>query len=70
MPSNTLPGFSLFMVSPLPLPLPSAAKELGLKHKKMLDLLSEGDDSISLMSYLKAMFPYEFSNFKERMKVR
>ncbi len=38
--------------------------------KKMTDLLSETDDSISLMSYLKAMFPYEWSNFKERMKVR
>ncbi|GIL75226.1 hypothetical protein Vretimale_7896 [Volvox reticuliferus] len=44
------------------------AKELGLKNKKMTDLLSETDDSISLMSYLKAMFPYEWSNFKERMK--
>ncbi|GLI62082.1 hypothetical protein VaNZ11_004642 [Volvox africanus] len=44
------------------------SKELGLKNKKMTDLLSETDDSISLMSYLKAMFPYEWSNFKERMK--
>ncbi len=35
----------------------------------MTDLLSETDDSISLMSYLKAMFPDEWSNFKERMKV-
>ncbi len=36
--------------------------------RKMTDLLSETDDSISLMSYLKAMFPEEWSNFKERMK--
>lgn len=35
----------------------------------MTDLLSESDDSISLMAYLKAMFPNEWSNFKERMKV-
>ncbi|KAG2500666.1 hypothetical protein HYH03_001432 [Edaphochlamys debaryana] len=42
-------------------------KDLGLKMRKMTDLLSETDDSISLMSYLKAMFPYEWSNFRERM---
>lgn len=30
---------------------------MGLKKKKLTDLLSEGDDSISLMQYLKATFP-------------
>lgn len=46
----------------------SLAKELGLKKKTMVDLLTETDDSISLMAYLKAMFPLEWNNFKERMK--
>ncbi|KAL6746905.1 1,3-beta-glucan synthase component-domain-containing protein [Haematococcus lacustris] len=51
-------------------PLESAAlaKELGLKAKKMTDLLTEGDDSVSLMAFLKATFPDEWENFKERMK--
>lgn len=38
------------------LEMESLAKELGLKKKKMTDLLSEGDDSISLIGYLKATF--------------
>ena len=32
-----------------------------------MDLLSETDDAISTMGYLKAMFPQEWTNFKERM---
>lgn len=42
--------------------------QLGLKKKKLTDLLTEGDDSISLMAYLKTTFSNEWSNFKERMK--
>lgn len=51
-----------------PLDAGALAKELNLKKKNMTDLLGETDDSISLMAYLKAMFPGEWSNFKERMK--
>ncbi len=43
---------------------------MGLKKKKLTDLLTEGDDSISLMSYLKSTFPNEWNNFKERMKTQ
>lgn len=43
-------------------------KSKGVKYKKLTDLLGESDDSISLMAYLKAMFPKEWVNFKERMK--
>ncbi|KAG1659988.1 hypothetical protein FOA52_009662 [Chlamydomonas sp. UWO 241] len=44
------------------------AKDLGLKKRKLTDLLSESEESISLMSYLRSMFPNEWVNFKERMK--
>ncbi|GLI69231.1 hypothetical protein VaNZ11_013721 [Volvox africanus] len=44
------------------------AEELGLKYKKITDLLSETDDGFSLMAYLRAMFSFEWSNFKERMR--
>ncbi|GFR40490.1 hypothetical protein Agub_g1058 [Astrephomene gubernaculifera] len=44
------------------------AEELGLPKKKITDLLSETDEGFSLMAYLRAMFAFEWGNFKERMR--
>jgi hypothetical protein len=35
---------------------------------QITDLLSATDDGFSLMSYLRAMFPAEWRNFKERLR--
>ena len=51
-----------------PLEAQALARELGLRKKDMTDLLTETDDSVSLIAYLKAMFPTDWSNFKERIK--
>ncbi|KXZ43170.1 hypothetical protein GPECTOR_99g805 [Gonium pectorale] len=45
-----------------------SAEELGLPKKKITDLLSETDDGFSLMAYLRAMFAFEWGNFKERIR--
>eukprot|EP00198_Chlamydomonas_reinhardtii_P003824 XP_001693160.1 glycosyl transferase [Chlamydomonas reinhardtii] len=45
-----------------------AAEELGLPKAKITDLLSETDDGFTLMAYLRAMFAFEWSNFKERLR--
>ncbi|KAG2442264.1 hypothetical protein HXX76_002351 [Chlamydomonas incerta] len=45
-----------------------SAEELGLPKKKITDLLSETDDGFTLMAYLRAMFAFEWSNFKERLR--
>uniref|UniRef100_A0A6S8NKA7 1,3-beta-glucan synthase n=1 Tax=Dunaliella tertiolecta TaxID=3047 RepID=A0A6S8NKA7_DUNTE len=45
------------------------AKELKLRKRKMVDLLTEGEDGISIMEYLKTMLPKDWNNFKERMKM-
>ncbi|MEW5318200.1 MAG: hypothetical protein WDW38_009440 [Sanguina aurantia] len=44
------------------------AMQLKLPVRKLNDLLTESDDSIALMTYLKVMFPQEWENFKERIK--
>ncbi len=43
-------------LSRYPLEGGALAKELGLKKKQMTDLLTETDDSVSLMAYLKVRF--------------
>lgn len=37
-------------------------------HSTVTDLLSETDDGFTLMAYLRAMFAFEWSNFKERLR--
>lgn len=53
---NTAPSPALIHTPPNPHPAP------------VTDLLSETDDGFSLMAYLRAMFAFEWANFKERLR--
>lgn len=54
-----------------PLCARATAQQLGLPtanaSKALVDLLSEGEDDVSLMAYLRSMFPKDWENFKERL---